>query len=362
MEDGSLFSNVLTNKEISERYNRSIQSFKLLQIRIITILTGILYIIYSQVDKYVLPNDIIHIASSVHLYVLAPILFFISFFTFFPKYYTYIINILIIAPLFATVTNLILIRNLESFTIYMTEIYLIIFWVFTISGLKLKESSISVFLVSLITFINYYFIFPLPQKLFIMHSFWMLCVISFGFVGAFLLERLSKRNFVNYVKLEKSAETDALTGLYNRTKLDEVLQSELDRSKRFNHNFSFILIDIDYFKNINDTYGHQVGDSFLIEFTNLVNSNSRSTDLFFRWGGEEFVLLCLEVDKEKIHKYLENLRQKIEQHKFKSVDKKTVSIGLTISKNEDDINSIVKRADEALYLAKNNGRNQVVFI
>lgn len=314
-----LFSNIVFDKDVSERYNKSIQAFTLIQIRIITILTGILYIVYSQIDQYIFPPNITNMASSIHLYVL------------------------------------------EVFPIYMIEIYLIIFWTFNISGLKLKQSSLSVFFLSMITFIYYYFILPLPKELFIMHTFWMLSTISFGFVGAFLLDRLSKINFINYEKLQNLAVTDNLTGLYNRTKLDEVLNYELDRSKRFNYCFSFLLIDIDHFKIVNDTYGHQVGDDFLIEFTTLINNNSRSTDYFFRWGGEEFVVICPEVDKENILIHAEKLRQKIESHKFQSIGNKTVSIGVTLSRSDDSIDSLVKRADEALYKAKNSGRNKIVF-
>ena len=144
-------------------------------------------------------------------------------------------------------------------------------------------------------------------------------------------------------------------------KLDEVLNNELARSKRFSYNFSFMLIDIDYFKMVNDTYGHQVGDDFLVEFTELISNNSRSTDSFFRWGGEEFVMICPEVDKEKILIHADKLRQKVELHKFKTVGNKTISIGITLSKNDDTIDSLVHRADEALYMAKNSGRNKIVF-
>jgi diguanylate cyclase (GGDEF)-like protein len=357
----SLFSRILINKEINDRYNNSVKAFTLIQIRIITILTGILYIIYSQIDQYVLPSNIINTASSIHLYLIAPFGFFISFLTFFPKYYKQVIFLLILAPVLATVVNLMLIGNLVHLQ-YMTEIYLIIFWTFTISGLNIKQASLSIFFVSIIVLINYYFIFPLPKELFIMHSFWMASSISFGFVGAFLLDRLSKINFINYEKLQNLAIRDNLTKLYNRTKLDEILLTELDRSKRFNHKFSFIIIDIDYFKVVNDTYGHQIGDNFLIEFTALINNNSRSTDIVFRWGGEEFVILCPEVEKEKILLYAENLRQKIEVYKFKSIGNKTASMGVTLSKNDDNIESLLKRADEALYMAKNNGRNQIVFL
>lgn len=362
MEDKSLFSKILVNEEINEKYYKSTRSFRLLQIRVITLLTGILYIIYSQIDLFVLPPNIMNIASSTHLYFVAPIAFLISFLTYFPKYYRSTIYLLMAAPIYATVVNLFLITNLESFTTYMTEVYLIIFWVFTISGLKLKQSTISVFLVSLIAFINYYYIFPLPKKLFIMHGFWMLSAISFGFLGAYLLERLSKKNFINYRKLENLAVRDNLTGLYNRIRLEEVLQGELDRSRRFNHKFAFLLLDIDFFKEVNDTYGHQIGDDVLVEMSSLINNNSRSTDIIFRWGGEEFVILCLEVEKEKIIKHAENLRKKIELHKFKSVGNKTVSLGLTLSKNDDTTVSIIKRADEALYMSKNNGRNQITYL
>jgi diguanylate cyclase (GGDEF)-like protein len=357
-----LFSKILINKEINERYNKSIQAFTLIQIRIITILTGILYIVYSKIDQYVLPSYIMNMASSIHLYIIVPFIFFISILTLFPKYYKHMINLLILALIFATLANLLLVKNLDSFPIYMTEIYLIIFWTFTISGLKIKQSTLSVFFVSVITFIYYYFILPLPKELFIMHTFWMLSSISFGFVGAFLLDRLSKINFINYEKLQNLAVTDNLTGLYNRTKLDEVLNNELDRSKRFNYCFSFMFIDIDYFKMVNDTYGHQSGDDFLIEFTNLINNNSRSTDHFFRWGGEEFVMICPEVDKENILIHAEKLRQKIESYKFKSIGYKTVSIGVTLSRSDDIIDSLVKRADKALYMAKDSGRNQIVFV
>ncbi|PLY07328.1 MAG: GGDEF domain-containing protein [Arcobacter sp.] len=357
-EDISLFSKIFID---DEKYNKSIQTFRLIQIRAITILTGILYIVYSKIDQYILPEDIMNIASNFHLYIIAPILFIISFLTYFPKYYTKMIFMLMIAPICAAIVNLILVTNIESFTTYMTEIYLIIFWVFTVSGLKLKQSSISVFFISLIAFINYYYIFPLPKELFIMHSFWVFAVLSFGFVGAFLLERLSMKNFITYKKLKDLAITDSLTGLYNRTKLDEILQNELNRSKRYNHNFAFILLDIDHFKEVNDTYGHQIGDKVLIEISNLIKNNSRSTDIIFRWGGEEFIILCLETNKENILNHAENLRRIIQLHKFKSVGSKTVSLGITLSKNDDSIPSIIKRADEALYMAKNQGRNQVVF-
>ena len=356
-----LSSSIFDNAELEEKYNHSIQYVRRIQIRYITILTGILYIIYSQIDKLVLPNDISQIANMLHLYITAPILFMISIMSFFPKLYTKMIYILVAAPIFATVSNLILVINIESFTTYLTEIYLIIFWVFTVSGLRLAMASFSVFVIFCITIISTYFIFPLPKELFIMHGFWMVSVISFGFLNASLLEKLSKRNFLNNEKLQNLAITDNLTGLANRNRLDEILQNELERCARFNHSFGFVMLDIDHFKCVNDEYGHQIGDDILVSIANIIKENTRATDILVRWGGEEFALVCLETNKEGILSLVENIRQKVQNHVFEKVGSKTISIGITLSTKEDTIFSVIKRADEALYKAKHNGRNRVEF-
>lgn len=154
--------------------------------------------------------------------------------------------------------------------------------------------------------------------------------------------------------------TDKLTNLYNRRKLDELIEIEINRSERFNHTFGLAIIDIDHFKSVNDTYGHQVGDKVLIEMANIIQNNLRKTDFVGRLGGEEFVIICPESNIEDLTSLMEMFREKIATYDFDVVHNKTASFGLTLSKKGDSIQSILQRADKALYSAKDSGRNKVV--
>lgn len=181
---------------------------------------------------------------------------------------------------------------------------------------------------------------------------------------SFELARVSILNLINKLK-EKNDElevlyiTDRLTGLYNRYKLDSVLSDEINRAKRYNSIFGIILIDIDYFKSVNDIFGHQIGDTVLVEISDILKENTRSTDTVGRWGGEEFLIIVPHTDEIKIKNIAENLRTTIESHVFKIVGKKTASFGVTIFRNKESIESMINRADEALYKVKKSSRNQV---
>jgi len=161
-------------------------------------------------------------------------------------------------------------------------------------------------------------------------------------------------------ELNKLAITDKLTNIYNRRKIEELIQNELDRNERFNYTFGLVILDIDYFKNVNDTYGHQTGDQVLIEIAQTLTKNLRKTDFIGRYGGEEFIIICPESNIKGVIALMEALRLKISQHNFKSIKNITASFGLTLSKEDDTLDSIVKRADKALYEAKNGGRNRVL--
>ena len=161
-------------------------------------------------------------------------------------------------------------------------------------------------------------------------------------------------------KLEKLAVTDELTGLYNRRKLEELIQNEIYRYERFSHTFGLTIVDIDFFKKVNDTYGHQVGDKVLVEIANILKSSLRKTDFIGRFGGEEFIIICPESDIEGVRKLMESFRLKIANHNFEIIKNKTASFGVTVFKDGDSIDTLIKRADDALYKAKNNGRNKVI--
>lgn len=159
--------------------------------------------------------------------------------------------------------------------------------------------------------------------------------------------------------LEMIAVTDRLTGLYNRTKLDEVFANELARVERCGESVSIILADIDHFKSVNDTYGHQVGDSVLGEFAAILRKVTRETDTTGRWGGEEFLIICPHVDLNGARILAERLRAAVAGHSFSVVGQKTCSLGVASYRSGDTAETMVKRADEALYVAKQNGRDRV---
>jgi diguanylate cyclase (GGDEF)-like protein len=164
---------------------------------------------------------------------------------------------------------------------------------------------------------------------------------------------------VKHQKTEKKAYFDSLTGMYNRYKFNEIFNEELKRAQRYSHIFSIAIIDIDKFKNFNDTYGHLIGDEVLVMIAQHVNSNVRSTDVFARWGGEEFVVLFKETSVDVAKMVAENLKDEIQKLHHDIAGGITASFGVTQYIEGDTLGSIFKRCDEALFIAKENGRNQI---
>ncbi|MCW8838847.1 MAG: diguanylate cyclase [Thiovulaceae bacterium] len=160
--------------------------------------------------------------------------------------------------------------------------------------------------------------------------------------------------------IEKISQTDKLTQLYNRVKLDDSLDYEINRYIRYKDIFSVILIDIDYFKSVNDTYGHLVGDNVLVELSNQLKIHCRNTDILGRWGGEEFMIICTDTNIKGAIELAEHLRKTVDTFEFEIVKHKTISIGVSEVTNADNIETLIKRVDENLYKAKKEGRNRVI--
>lgn len=160
-------------------------------------------------------------------------------------------------------------------------------------------------------------------------------------------------------EIERIATIDQLTGIYNRHKFEELFALESERSRRFLQPLSLILIDIDHFKSVNDTHGHDVGDKVLVQLAATVQENIRKIDVFARWGGEEFLVLCPSTDRENVREFAEKLRVAVENTLFPVVGKITISLGVSLFDPQDSFSELFKRADQGLYYAKEHGRNQV---
>lgn len=162
-------------------------------------------------------------------------------------------------------------------------------------------------------------------------------------------------------KLIELSMRDPLTGLYNRRFFVKKFEEERERSKRFSKAFSIIMLDIDNFKKINDTCGHNVGDEVLIHIANTIMKRIRKTDIAARWGGEEFVILLPETGLRYAIFVAEDLRVSIEKIKIPEVKKITASFGVAEYREGDNLYKLIDRADEQLYKAKKNGKNQVCY-
>ena len=158
---------------------------------------------------------------------------------------------------------------------------------------------------------------------------------------------------------ENKAYIDGLTGVNNRNKFDEIFEEELKSTKRYNSPLSIAIIDIDKFKNFNDTFGHLIGDEVLITMAQTVKKSVRESDVFARWGGEEFTVLFKNTSASTAEEVSQKLKDKIQENEHPTAGKITASFGVTEYKEGDTLESIFNRCDDALYLAKENGRNRV---
>ncbi len=171
-----------------------------------------------------------------------------------------------------------------------------------------------------------------------------------------LTQILQKKN----QHLTSLATKDSLTSIDNRHMFAELFTKESATAKRYKTSLSLMIMDLDYFKKVNDTYGHNIGDYVLKTFTSIVTALIRDADVFARWGGEEFVLLLRHTDCREAFTVAEKIRLAVEAYDFAQAGHITCSIGVTDVQHDDLLSEAIERADRALYAAKNQGRNRTM--
>jgi diguanylate cyclase (GGDEF)-like protein len=173
----------------------------------------------------------------------------------------------------------------------------------------------------------------------------------------FVLARPLLRAFRWTEEQASEARIDALTGLANRRAVEEILAAEISRAHRFKHELAVVLLDLDRFKEINDSFGHAAGDTMLRAVSRLLTSLARQGDTVARWGGEEFVVVLPETDLPGGHRFAERLRRTIEAHPVGEM-RTSASCGVATMLPEDNVETLLGAADQGLYRAKSNGRNR----
>jgi len=172
---------------------------------------------------------------------------------------------------------------------------------------------------------------------------------------------LLAHNKILQLELINLANTDKLTGACNRLYFDERLKQEIDRAKRYKQIFSILYLDLDHFKLVNDKFGHSTGDEVLKNFSSIVKKQNRESDIFARFGGEEFIIITQMADKTSAYNLYERLKKAVNDYEYKPSKKITFSAGIAeFNIDKDDMESILARADKALYKAKEEGRNRAV--
>jgi diguanylate cyclase (GGDEF)-like protein len=167
----------------------------------------------------------------------------------------------------------------------------------------------------------------------------------------------------NARELDLISKTDPLTGIYNRRFIIEKMEEERTRFRRYGKRFSLIIIDIDFFKKVNDAWGHDCGDHVLVETSKQLKTLLREQDCLARWGGEEFLILLPETDADGAEVLAERLRLSIEEKAFEYRKKRifvTLTLGISEYSDNISVDDAIRKADNALYEGKNRGRNCVV--
>lgn len=332
-----------------------------IQISAITCLTALLYVVFAFVEKSWASEQVQTLMLKLQVLIIVPSLLTISFFAYKQRFYKIVMPALAVHSIIAMCFHTYIASQLSNNAFFLAEGYLLVFWIFVVSGMTYRYALFSAIVSSIVLLVSSFYYIENTDA-YIMHSFWVLCSFSFGFLGALIFDSSRKAGFVSQQKLYLLATTDPLTGAFNRNQLNVILSREIERGLRYDKNFGLILLDIDHFKTINDTHGHDGGDKVLKQITQVISKAIRGSDMLFRWGGEEFIVILIEVDEKSIIQLSNKLLTEVENQDYSVPGKITVSIGATLYREHDTQDKLIARADKALYEAKEKGRNMTVYV
>ena len=188
-----------------------------------------------------------------------------------------------------------------------------------------------------------------------------LFILGTSFVGLFFTINETKKNNILVKKLSREAMHDGMTGLLNHRYFEKRLNEEIERSERYQQNFSLLFLDLDKFKRINDTYGHLFGDLVIKDTANIIKNNVRTHDVVARYGGEEYAVILVNTNKEDCMKTVKRIRENVENHIYTNnevSERMTISIGIAqFPEDSEEARGLIRFADERMYEVKKLGGN-----
>jgi diguanylate cyclase (GGDEF)-like protein len=350
-----------SDSALGNRYEAWDMPSRQVQICAISALTALLYLIFTFLDKSAwVPEHVQMLMFKVYLLIIIPMMLCISYLAYQKRFYKLVKLLLAASPIIAMLCHVYLVSQISNYEPFLAEGYLAVFWIFIVSGMTFSYALVSASISALILLVSAFFYMDQPGS-YTMHAFWIFCSFSFGLLGAIIFDRTRKAIFLSKQELLRLAITDPLTGVFNRNQLNKVLPQEIGRGIRYGKSFGLVMLDIDHFKHVNDTLGHDIGDKVLQKTAQILSESIRENDTLIRWGGEEFVVIALEVNEQSLIQLCEKLRQKIEAENYVIAGKITVSVGATLFSENDFPDTLLSRADKALYEAKERGRNITVY-
>ncbi|WP_298635288.1 GGDEF domain-containing protein [uncultured Umboniibacter sp.] len=331
------------------------------QIAQVSTLTGLLYLIFAVLPKPWANPEAESAMQLLYLFFIAPGLLITALLSKEARLARLIEPLLMVHTVFAAACHVYISSRLLEVSPLQTEAYLLLIWTFIISGLSPRFALFSA-LASLSIFGIYASYTMQGSPLYYMHLFWLGCSFLFGLLGSIIYDGSRRAEFATQLAYRKLAVTDPLTKCFNRNELDRRLAIEIPRCEREQQSFSVLMLDLDEFKIVNDTHGHEAGDRVLAETASIIRQSIRKSDTLIRWGGEEFLLLTLNQTADQAMGMAEKLRLLIHTHQCDNQFNLTVSIGVTIYYSGDQQADLINRADQGLYLAKSEGRNCCRFV
>lgn len=351
------FSDPVLEREFSQEYMHNSMRF----IKPIVLFLGILNTIFIIADYFVIQNKYIF-----WLIAISKILFFLLVLIFSTRI-KYIkgrslANWITVFEIICSLLFLFIFIQYETpnFLIQAFGVIVIIISVIMVPNRWINMIFVSLFLSIGFILVSMYYIDPIKLSEFLAGIIYIGIVFILCSINSYRIHYYQRNQYISNKELIKISTTDHLSKANNRVKLEEELKRWVDYSRRYSTPLSLMILDLDNFKEINDTYGHLVGDDVIIDTANLIRQNIREFDIFARWGGDEFIILLPNTDKLSAVELAERLRKNVESH-FSSSEtpKATCSFGVVQMSRDDNITSLIHNADQMLYLAKKEGKNLV---
>ncbi|MCF6205724.1 MAG: GGDEF domain-containing protein [Sulfurovum sp.] len=341
-------------------FSKWIMQKRNIQMRLALLVVLILYLMLSFIDASFSLDVYRDNSVTIHRYLLPLLLLGTIMIGSFERTKSYFMVAALIVTLVAACCNLYLVSLHGITSAYVPELYFMILWIFTIAGFRFLTAAALSLLIITMAMLNAFMLESSRPIDLTIYTFWLWVAFILGFLGGHLLEYFSKTSFYNEHRLIHHAEHDPLTGVANRTRFNDRLEHAIARASREEEKIAIVYIDLDRFKMLNDTHGHDAGDAYLRDITQRILSHIRSSDTLSRIGGDEFIVMLEDVgtiaDAMKIAQMIQTSLSKPYTHKETLHFKGGASIGVAIfpdhSRNKEDL---LQFADKAMYSSKAKG-------